>query len=429
MELTELEKLVARMGEQMGTLAKAMEGAATRVATSNAADLAGQAALEGQPAAKVNRVVDSLDAYGGKGLMFSRIMRASAWAKRNDKRPEEGVKMFGLPEGCLDRLSEANVERHMAETQKRALSESTMGAGGALDPDRYAGEVIEILRAKLSILKAGVPSVAMDGQSFTMPRQATDIVGAWLGEQQDAPATGITADAVQLSLKKYGANVPISNDLLRDAIVAADVLVRDSLVAVSMLALDIAMLRGAGTVFTPRGIRNAVPSASVVNAAAGAGTNTLTTALKDLATLGYLIDSQNVPEVKPALFFNPRYKWGLYQLRDGVGRPFFEDMFDTKMLQGVPFYDTTQIPINLSGGGSGGSLESEIYRIETTQWLLGLGMMPSIETSREASYPDANGTNQSAWTRDETLVRVIMRADIQPRHAGAGAVVIGNTLS
>jgi HK97 family phage major capsid protein len=392
--------------------------------TTNATDLASRAAAEAQrgEVTSVHRVADAFDMYGGKGLMFARAMRASAALVKAPHGTDQAatLRAWKLPENMLDRTNEQRVNR--------ALSEGTGAAGGTMDPDRYATEVIEILRAKLVVLKAGIPSIQMEGQSMTLPRQATDVTGAWVGEQQDAPATGLTTDAVQLSLKKYMAHVPVSNDLLRDAIVAADVLVRDSLIAVAMLALDLAMLRGAGTQYTPRGIRNATVSGNIFSSSAGSGANTLTTALSDLAKLGFLIDNANVPQVKPALFCNPRYKWGLYQLRDSVGRPFFEDMFETKMLQGVPYYDTTQIPNTLSGGGSGGSQESEVYRIEATQWLMGLGMMPTIETSREAAYPDANSTMQSSFTRDETLIRVVVRADLQPRHPQSAAVAIGNTL-
>jgi HK97 family phage major capsid protein len=420
---TDLKSQLEEVQKQQAELLSAIKAVGNKPATNNAGDLAGTASAEAQRSsgATVRPVVEVLDAYQGKGLKFARMVRAMAWAEKNRKPFDQAEKVFGLSAGALERTHEPFVHK--------ALSEGQLAGGGVLDPDRYAGEVIEILRPKITLLAAGVVDIPMDGQSLTVGRQSGDIAGAWIGEQQDAPATAPAFDDIQLDLKKWAANVPISNDLLRDAVVAADVLVRNSLVEQAKRAMDIAMVRGVGTKFTPRGVRNAIPSTNLFSAAAGSGSNTLTTALSDLAKLQYLVDAQNVDQVKPALVFNPRYKWGLVQLRDGVGRPFFEKMLEQKMVMGVPFFDSTAVPINLSGGGSGGSVETELTYVECTQWLCGIGMMPSVEVSREAPYPDSNGTMQSAWTRDETVMRVILRMDFQPRHAGAAAVCQGNTLS
>jgi hypothetical protein len=93
----------------------------------------------------------------------------------------------------------------------------------------------------------------------------------------------------------------------------------------------------------------------------------------------------------------------------------------------VPFFCTTQIPINLSGGGSGGSSESELYFVECSQWLMGMGLMPSIEVERNGAYYDG-ASQQSGMSLDQTVIRVILRADFTARHQQAATVVQGLTV-
>jgi HK97 family phage major capsid protein len=368
-----------------------------------------------------------IDAWGGKGLGLARVMRAKANMEKGLTQEQAETKLH-LPRGISAAFDTGRVkDAYDAGDYKRAMAGSTVDTGGALAFDEYAVEYIEVLRPRLALLRAGVVDVPMERYSMTIGRQSSDVVGSWFTENQAMVATSVGTDTVQLQLKDWGALVPITNDLLHDA-VAADIIIRNSLMAVSQLALDIAMIRGAGTQYTPRGLRYWTASAQVISASAGAGSNTLTTALTDLATSMRLLEQSNVPVIKPAWLMAPRSKYGYIQLRDGTGRAYFADEMKGGTLMGAPFFTTSQIPINLSGGGSGGSAESELYYLETTQWLLGLGLLPSLEVSRDAAYVDSNSTLQSAFSRNETVMRVVLRADFAPMHTQAATVITGLTV-
>jgi len=391
-----------------------------------AAGEGGAPALKGNDALRQRIMANGHDAYNGKGLGFARIARAQA-AMAREKRWHEVTQVereFGLPEGSLSRSDEAQVEKMYT---RASMSDSTPSTGGALAFDEYATQYIEVLRAQLAFLKAGVVSVPMDRQSLTIGRQTSDVSGSWIGEGTDLSVGSTGTDTLQLQLKKWGCLVAVSNDLLHDA-VAADIVIRNSLLAAAQLALDLACIRGLGTAYTPKGLRYQANSSNVFSAAAGSGSNSLTTALTDLAKAQRVVEEANVPEKKGVFLMAPRTKWGLVQLRDGVGRPYFGDEIAQGKLMGKDFFTTSQIPTNLSGGGSGGSSESEITYFETSQAMLGIGLLPSIETSREGTYK-SGATLYSAFGKDETLIRVILRADPLLMHDYAASVVTGVTLS
>jgi hypothetical protein len=50
-----------------------------------------------------------------------------------------------------------------------------------------------------------------------------------------------------------------------------------------------------------------------------------------------------------------------------------------------------------------------------------------VAMSTEAAYKDSSGVMQAAFSRDETLMRMIMQHDIGARHLPAIAVMTGLT--
>ena len=78
------------------------------------------------------------------------------------------------------------------------------------------------------------------------------------------------------------------------------------------------------------------------------------------------------------------------------------------------------MPNNLGTGAN----ESQAFIGQWDQLALGLRSSLQIEVSREGGYFDGS-ILQSAFSRDQTLIRAILRADWQMLHAGAFAEVTG----
>lgn len=340
-----------------------------------------------------------------KGLRFARTMRLLAAGGGN-----------------------AFIASQIAEAQGQSglFANQNIGsgaAGGFLVPEEVSSEVIELLRPA-SVIMASQPIVLpMLNGNMTMNRQATGASASYIGEQAPAPATGVTFGQVKLQAKKLSALIPISNDLLRSASVAADRVVRDDLVLSLATRGDLAFIRGAGTEFSPLGLRFQLTGTSLAstNILTMTSTPDLVKVTGDLGRLELAIENADVPMIRPTWLMAPRVRTFLQNLRDGNGNYAFPEVA-TGQLRGKPIRVTTQIPTNLGGG-----TESELYLVDFAQVVVGEHMGIEIAMSTEAAYVDANATMQAAFSRDETVMRAIQQHDIGLRHLAAVSVLTGVT--
>ncbi|MGR3452886.1 phage major capsid protein [Pseudooceanicola sp.] len=382
---------------------KAADTAVKRAESVEAAQAAAATGEVDQPGTTLAATTPAAPAE--KGLKFARMMRLIAAAGGN-----------------------AYTARQIAEEQGQSglfasMQMGTGEAGGFLVPEDVSSEVIELLRPASVVTAMGPRIVPMPSGNMTMNRRATGATFGYGEEGQDAPATGYTFGQVKLSAKKLHGIVPISNDLLRTSSTAVDRMVRDDAVADAAQIQDRFFLRGAGTESAPKGFRYQLVGTSY------AGTNILTmTAAPDLAKvdadLGRMelaLQNANVPTTGAHWIMSPRVAMYLTNLRDGNGNRVYPEMADGR-LRRKPVHVTTEIPDNLGGG-----TESELMLVHPMHVVVGEHMGISIAMSNEAAYKDANGDMQSAFSRDETLMRMIMQHDIGLRHLPALAVMTGVT--
>jgi HK97 family phage major capsid protein len=188
--------------------------------------------------------------------------------------------------------------------------------------------------------------------------------------------------------------------------------------------MDLAFIRGAGTSFSPLGMRNVLIGTTfeTTNVLTMTATPTLTTVTNDLGRLELALLQANVPMTNPGWIFAPRTMVYLMNLRDGNGNLAFPEM-QLGVLRGKPFRTTTNVPVNLGGGAN----ESEIYLADFAHVLIGEQSGIELAISQEAAYRDAANTVQASFSRDETVVRAIAKHDFALRHLGCVAVLTGVT--
>lgn len=337
------------------------------------------------------------------GLAFARMARTVAAAG-------------GIPY-VAQQIAEANGDSGLFANQ----SMGTGAEGGFLVPEDVSSEVIELLRPRSVVSAMNPRTVPLPSGNMTMNRRATGATFGYGGEQTDAPATGVTFGQVRLSAKKLRGIIPMSNDLLRTASTAVDRLIRDDAVEDAAQIQDRYFLRGAGTEYAPKGLRFQV-----------VGTNYATTHIltmtaspdlqkvtNDLGRLELALGNASVSHRGAHWVMSPRTEQYLTNLRDGNGNKAFPEMSEG-MLRKKPVHVTTEIPDNLGGG-----TESEIGLVHPSHVIIGEHMGNEIAMSTEAAYKDANGTMQAAFSRDETLLRMIMQHDIGLRHLPAVAWLTG----
>ena len=143
--------------------------------------------------------------------------------------------------------------------------------------------------------------------------------------------------------------------------------------------------------------------------------------LHDLQRAVIAIANGNVPMLRMGWIMAPRTRVYLQELRDNGQRVFPE--IDNNQLRGYPIRESTQVPINLGSGGN----ESEIYFCDFSQIVVGEAMGMTITMAENVSYIDANGAMQSAFSRDETVIRAIVQHDINTRHPESIVVLNGVT--
>lgn len=343
---------------------------------------------------------------GEKGLRLARYARAKA-ASRDEAVPVHEI---------LHRWGSKALAQEV-EAYEKALSSSVAGSGSELQAPGFIAEMIELRRNATVIRGApGVREVPMPNGNLEMPRHTGAATASYGGENANITASQPSTGQERMTAHKLRALVPVSNDLIRTASVAADAFVRDDLVLAMAEREDLAFIRGDGSGNSPTGIANWMDSSHTVNESASPGTSTV--ALSDYIGLMALLPRANI-RISPADTFwlmSERTKYGLMQIVDGDGRPIFMDEVKGGSFLGYPLLSTNAVPDNLGGGSN----ESEVYFVSGRNCVIGDTLRLQIDSSQEASY--FNGSSlDSTFSRDQTVIRAIAEHDFMLRHDFAAA--------
>lgn len=352
------------------------------------------------------------DPAQGAGLRYARYVRATTLARLEQEPAEVIAKRWG-DDWLAEDIAKARVQK--------ALAAQTFASGGALVPDEYLGEIIELLRSRAVVRGMNPRIMPMRSGSMTMPKQTGAGTAAYIGENSNATKSEQTFGQIQLTAKKLAALTPVSNDLLRESDPAADMIVRDDLVAVMGLREDLAFIRGDGTANTPKGIRNWAATANV-NARTQAGSASTTTEINnDLHKAIRLVKAANVPILNAGWLMSTRTASYLASLRES-GLWMYKDEMSSGKLLGYPFMESNQIPETLNVSGAGTNDETEVYFVEFSQFVIGDTMSLSIETFPGGTYHDGSAL-VSGISQDQTVIRTISLHDCALRHDKAAAVI------
>lgn len=293
-------------------------------------------------------------------------------------------------------------ELHAALKQ---MTEGTPSDGGFLVPEQYAAEIIPLLRAKAVVRRLGARPLEMPGGNLNIPKVTGGATAYYVGESRDAKKSKPTLGNIRLSAKKLVTLVPISNDLLRANTYNADQMVRDDMIQTMALKEDYTALYGSGTEFTPRGVINV---SGITKAALGAVPDSDTMA----AMVGLLL-TKNLPWMSVGWAFNGALWSVLYNLKDGSGNYIHRDEMNQGKFLGLPFAISNQITYNNDANKT-----TDVFLADWSEFIIGEQMGLELEASREASYHDGSEL-QSAFSRDETVLKVTAKHDFGVRHAEA----------
>lgn len=335
-----------------------------------------------------------------RGIMAARQLRALAHSGADQDRALSWVKRNWPDDTAI----------------YKALEAGSATAGGFLIAPEFSIDIIELLRPMVVIRRMGPMVVPMTQGTLTIPKITAGSTASYIGESQNAPKTQPVFGNIVLTYKKLSALVPISNDLLRQSGASgtsADTIVRNDVVRAMAQREDAAFIRDDGTAATPRGLRHWAPAANVLVVT---GTDTLPDIIDNLGRMIQTLKDANVPMTRPGWMFAPRTERRLMTIQNAIGAYVFRDEMLGGKLWGIPYATTTQIPTNLSTD------QSEVYLVDFDDVVIGESTSLIVAVSTEAAYDD-NGTLRSAFSLDQTVMRVIAEHDFAVRRDVAVVVL------
>jgi HK97 family phage major capsid protein len=337
------------------------------------------------------------------GITTARLVKCMALAKYD---PEKAL--YLAEKGNTSGKSGMYPEDAEVKSILKQLTATTPSEGGFLLSEQYATDIIPLLTSKTAIAELGARRVPMPKGNINLPKLTGGATSYYQGEAADATKSQQTFGNIKLSSKKLVTLVPISNDLIRDASIAADRIVRDDMLNQMRLKFDYTGMYGTGTAFTPLGIKKSVATANI---SVATGTATLSA---DLAgTMIGALMTDNTPMLSVGWIFNARIWSAFYNLKlTASGTYIYRDEMNRGFLNGYPFRVSTQIT---TANATAGTTYSDIFLGDFSEFLWGDEMSFEFSSSSEASYYDGSSL-QSAFSQDLTILKVISKHDFALRH-------------
>jgi HK97 family phage major capsid protein len=320
--------------------------------------------------------------------------------------------------------SNAGFEREVFnESNKKAMSMGADTSMGYFVPNEILAGYIELLRAESVVMSMGATVLSgLNASPIQMPKQTGGATGYWLGENESITESSLTAGQINLTPKKVGALVKLSNELLKYSNPSVEQVIRNDLFATIALKVDLAALRGSGAEYEPRGIANT----SGINTVA-IGTDGGAPTFDHLYDMQYELQKDNAYRGNLGFVFHPATRRRLVKTKiaqystDTGGDYIIQPMVSEQALvswMGHPYKMTTQVPITLTKGSSTNC--TEIYFANWSELLIGMWGTVELRASQETS---------TAFQADQTWIRIIQEVDVQVRHAESFCLINDATIA
>ncbi len=375
-----------------------------------------------------------------KALRETQLRRFTAYGSGEKQALEErgfGVARFmiGLwhaKHGSLENAANFVQRRfgdNVAAGALKALNTSGTATGGALIPQNFIPDLIDLLRASTVVRGSNPQIIPMPGGNATIPRLAAGATAGYQGELDDINISQETFDDLQLNAKKLTAMVPVSNDLIRRSPIGVEAIIRNDLILTMARREDLAFLLGDGSGNSPVGLLNLCAGANKLTVVPFTSQDNATVVGQVSAVLQgmLLVLEQGFSQmIRPVWIMPPVVKNFLLTLRDGVGNYIFKDEINSGTLMGVPWKTTAQLPTNLNTASSAPAVNNGayLYLTDFADVVIGETYNVLVDASDVASYKDGGGNIVSGFQRDQTVFRVISEHDFNIRHQASVAIAV-----
>lgn len=255
---------------------------------------------------------------------------------------------------------------------KNALSEGTDSAGGFTVPSATLDAFFDKMRSKSRLIQAGARTLELSTDETTIARTIGDPTAAWHLENATIAASDLTFEGATFKARTLVSLVKASRELVMDSVNVEDAL-ESAFTGALGSEVDRALLFGTDTAGQPKGLTS---YAGVGTFSLGTGNGGPLTNYDPLLQIYRLmLDANSSPP--SAFLMSPREWESLAVLKDSTGR--YLDR--PQALEGIPFLETTNIPVNEVVGTS-----NNTSRIITGNWndlVIGFRRTLRIELLRE----------------------------------------------
>lgn len=307
--------------------------------------------------------------------------------------------------------------RAHAETVERDLSSVIQQQGAILVREEISDDLIEFLRPAQVLTALGARDIPMSSTELTIPAQTVGSTGGWIGEGEPITVTAPGFGAVSMRLHTYGSIVPIPNDLLRYAFNNAEAFVANDMRLDIASAMDLADLRGSGVNGQPLGLR----WRGRVTRSLGDTTDNI---INDLVGCFTRAGESSMAMQRLGWGLNWRVWQRLYTIRDGIGGFLFKDEMNNGTLMGQPYRRSAIFKSNLDPYGTTVFNKTELYWFDLDSVMVARGDGVAIYVSQDGAY-ESNGVVKSSLSRNQTVIRALIKNDVNVRYRDGVQVVDG----
>jgi HK97 family phage major capsid protein len=288
------------------------------------------------------------------------------------------------------------------EAEERALSEGTNSAGGFTVPESLSRNIIDKMRSRSTVSRAGIQTVALDSDSNVMAKITGDPTVSWRGENSTITDSNLTFSSVTWTPRSLAGIVKASSELIQDSL-NIEQAIEMAFTQTMSSELDRVALLGTGTAPEPQGIvnyTNVLSHDMGTNGAALSNYDPFVSALKELY-------DNDAPDPTAAIMA-PRTWQEVNVLKDTnnnyLNRP--------NAIANLPFYQTSKIPIDDAHGTAVNA--SKVILGDFTKLVMGIRLGITIK-ALDQRYADANQIGFLA----------VLRADFQPLHEKSFCLIEG----
>lgn len=343
------------------------------------------------------------EAIHGPHLFLGRSLRAMAYAKKFSY----AAGPTAVAKVTRDIYKDRELAKYMDLCLEKDLSAGVPTEGGYLVPETTLEGVIEMLRERCIIMRLGAQELPMDTGTLNLNKQTDGATASYVGENQPVNASDPDFGAIHLAAKKMMVNVPISNDLLKTARIAADRFVANDAMSAMKVKFDRTAFTSQGGQYAPRGLV-AMEGLTTLSIAGALTADNIVNFIVKL--FGQNVDLDNFSTVGWA--FGIELWRDLFNLKATTNEYLLRAQLELGKLLRYP-WETTQFLARAAGG------TAPMYFGAWNQFIIARQGLMEIDTSTEAAYNNASGTVVSSWSRDQTLVRLIDRHDFALRQGAA----------